>query len=189
MLERGDTISYAGKKFENKTAYQIALCEGDEVMAEKMRDNYLVANPENGPAILEAQFNEVFPRGYAAHLEEQKQSADEFEQNYLNPLIEAFEKATMDDLQAALEKRATNSELCQKLKEFRAAFEALSQRENVYNPNHLLKLFDNQKVEWWRTKFGGNHGLYLDLFWRQVIGWEERFMPANYAQACKWESS
>lgn len=187
---KGTVKDYSDRVVDNATPFQAALRAGDEIMAQKIKEIYLASaadgeTKQKKQQQLDEQFNAVFPHGYAAHLEEQKLSADKFEHEYLNPLVAAFDDATIDELQAILEKRDNSSKLSQKLNEFKAAFHQLSLSENVYNPNHLLKVFEkyNAKFDAWYNKFKDNNWLHLDLFWRQVIGWEERYMPANYAQA------
>jgi hypothetical protein len=183
--QKATVVNYSGRTIDEATPFQMALREGDEIMAEKIKTSYLESNPD-GEALLEAQYNEIFPDGYAAHLEEQKQSADSFERDYLDPLIETITNASPADLEAALNKDENGSELCQKLNAFKVTFTALSYRESVYNPLHLIKALDKRESkysEWYINDDNPHRWLRLDLFWRQVIGWEERYMTANYAQS------
>ena len=184
--ERTTVVDYSGRTVDNATPFQMALRAGDEIMAKKIKAIYLQYDHDNGQTLLDAQFNEVFPLGYAAHLQEQKVSADTFERDHLNPLVEAISNASPADLQAALDKRDNGSALVQALNAFKAAFADLSLREKVFNPNHLLKAFEkyDAKFDAWYVN-GDNpcRWLRLDLFWRQVTGWEERYMTANYAQS------
>jgi len=183
LVEQKATVTdYSNRAVNDATPFQMALRAGDEIMAKKIKAIYLAANPGEGQAVLDAQFNEAFPNGYAAHLEEQKRSADEFERNVLNSLVAAFYRASVADLKSSLRKRDNGSELCRKLREFKDAFHALSMQEKVYNPNHLRKVFQEYD-DWYDDCDNGPRWLQSNLFWRQVIGWEERYMTANYAQS------
>lgn len=187
LFEQKATVTdYSGRVVDNATPFQMALRAGDEVMAKKIKAIYHAANPEDAQAELDAQCNEIYPYGYAAHLEEQKRRANLFECDIVNPLIVAFNNASTVDLQTALEKRNNGSELHLKLQAFKDAFHRLSMEEKSYNPNHLLKVFEeyNRKIDAWNSNDDNpNYWLWLDLFWRQVIGWEERYMATNFLQS------
>lgn len=178
VTRKSTTADYSGRILEDVTPYQIALQAGDEVLAEKIRDIYLEHDPENGQSELDTQWNEVFGQGFDVHLEAQKAEAEAFEHDFINPLVDAITNASPDKLQAALDKQFDNgSELCNQLNAFRAACESRSHHEKVFNPFHLLKAFEkyNEKLDPWSVS-------RLRLFWRQVIGFEQRYLPANYAQ-------
>ncbi|HSW69928.1 MAG TPA: hypothetical protein VLI69_07265 [Gammaproteobacteria bacterium] len=178
--EKATVVDYSGREVDNATPFQAALRAGDDIMAYKIKIIYLEHNPRDGQAVLNAQFNEVFPDGCIAHLETQTTSANNFERNYLNPLVDAITNASDADLQAALNKRDNGSALSRALTVFKNEFDALSRREKVFNPCHLQKVFakyDKKFNAWYHPDWSR-----LDLFWRQVIGWEERYLPANYAQ-------
>ena len=66
---------------------------------------------------------------------------------------------------------------CSALKKFREAFTCLSKSEKVFNPQHLLRAFSlyDEKFDSWSWD-------QRDLFVRQVIGFLQRFLPANIAQ-------
>jgi hypothetical protein len=198
-FEKGITTDYAGRKYSGLTAFQIALCTGDEIMAMKMMDIFIAAYPETGKAELDKQFDAIFPfetaNGYEAHLAAQRASADQFMQDVIEPLIKVFNgidprtgemnEHIIEDLNAALEKRDNGSALCQALNQFRKIFTELSQGENVFNPWHLLKAFEKYSAMfngWYGDGTDPNRWLRLDLFWRQVIGFMQRFLPANFAQ-------
>jgi len=185
VTEKRTVIDYSDREVDDATPFQMALRAGDEVMAEKIKDLYLRANPENGQQELDNQFNEIFPDGYESHLRAQQQAADDFERDYLNPLIEAITNASRQDLDAALAKQYNDSVLHQRLTAFKTAFDELSKNEKIYNPNHLLKAFKkyDENFDRWRDKFNDNHWRHVDLFWRQVIGWQQRYMTTNYAQS------
>lgn len=184
--QKGTVISHSGRALENDTPYQIAIREGDEEMAEKIKTIYLEHDPQNVQAILDAQFNEVFPHGHAAHLEAQKAIAAEFERTYLNPLVDAITNASRADLQAALAKRDNGSTLCSSLRTFKEAVHTLAHQEKVFNPYLLDKVFAkrNEKFDaWYVNDQNPDRWLRLDLLWCQGVGREQRYLPANYMQA------
>lgn len=190
--EKGITTDYSGRKYSGLTAFQIALCALDNEMAGKMKAIFLEAYPETGQRELDAQFNEVFPNGFDTHLAEQQASAEAFEHDIIDPLVKVFDEIDPDtneenvnDLKAALRKENNHSKLCQALNQFRDAFTQLAHIEAVFNPLHLLKAFDkyNDKLEEWYVDENNPHcWLRVNLFWRQFIGFIQRFLPANFAQ-------
>lgn len=188
MKQKANVIDYSGRIVDHATPFQMALRAGDDVMADKIKALYIVLDPENGQEVLDTQFKEIFPRGIAQHLKEQKQSANNFEQDYLNPLVDAIIKAPHDDILAALGKYNNDSVLCTELNRFKTGFTEISLREKIYNPWHLVKAFekycDVDRARWLSGGYEPTHRLkQLLLFWRQVIGWEERYMTTNYVQS------
>lgn len=180
---KATVINYSGRTIDIATPYQAALREGDDVMAEKIKTIYLAYNP-NGQAILDAQFNEVFPNGYAAHLEAQKISANDFDRDFLNPLVGLFTNASDDDLIAVFEQKDNGSTLYRMLGTFKNIFSLLSHHEKVFNPYHLQKvldMYDTKANEWYPLE--KDRRWRSVLLWRHVVGWVERYLPANYVQA------
>ena len=186
LIERKATVvDYSGRVVDDATPFQAALRAGDEIMAEKMKAIYLEANPDKGQAVLDEQYHEVFPKGYAVHLREQQENATEFLRDILNPLLWTMQRASEHDLIEVCEKRDNHSELLGALNKFRAVFTTVSCSEKVFNPYHLLKAFEkhNEKEFEIDSYYVARHLFLRDLFWRMVIGWQERFLPANYAQS------
>lgn len=186
--EKGITTDYSGRKYSDLTAFQIALCALDNEMAEKMKAIFLKAYPETGQRELDEQFNEVFPKGFDAHLAEQQASAEAFEHDIIDRLVKVFDGIDpdtnevnahiIDDLEAALRKEQNHTKLYQALNQFRDAFTQLAHSEAVFNPLHLLKAFKkyNDKLEeWCADEDNSNHWPRVNLFWRQVIGFMQRF--------------
>jgi len=179
LLQRGNVTDYSGRKYDNLTPFQAALITGDIEMAEMLKPFF--ACLENGEAEMQNQVTELFPEGIKKHETDQKgKSKTEFEPR-LNELIEAIKKASDENLAAALYNQCNNSILYLALKKFRDEFTELSQ-EKIFNPHYLLAAF-----EAYANKFDWNnpdpHWDKLDLLWRHVIGFVQRFLPATYAQA------
>ena len=72
----------------------------------------------------------------------------------------------------------TTSALGQAIKAFREDFTATSMKETFFNPQHLIEAFNVyvQQYNSWDVN-------QLCLFWSQVIGYIQRFLPSCYAQA------
>jgi hypothetical protein len=72
-----------------------------------------------------------------------------------------------------------------RIEEFRRQFSELSNNEKIFNPHHLLRAFEVYNALWDQCERDGSDPDYKkrDLFWRQIIGYTQRFMPACYAQA------
>lgn len=193
-IEKGITTDYSGRKYSGKTAFQLALCAGDEVLAMKMKAIFLKAYPETGQAELDSQFAEIFPEGYEAHVRAQKAKVEEFERLYVNPLIDAIDGIdsvtgeinlnVIDDLIAAKQKRDNGSKLCQALNQFREAFTRYSMSDEVYNPYYLLNAYKKYDESYygWNAYEIHRRSSQKDLFWCQGIGFMQRFMTAIYGQ-------
>lgn len=193
-LEKGITTDFSGRKYSGKTAFQLTLCTGDEVLAMKMKAIFLKAFPETGQAELDGQFAEIFPESYEAHVRAQKAKAEEFERLYVNPLIDAIDGIdsvtgeinlnVIDDIIAAKQKRDNGSKLCQALNQFREAFTRYSMSDAVYNPYYLLNAYKKYDENYygWNAYELNRRSSQKDLFWCQGIGFMQRFVTAIYGQ-------
>ena len=91
--------------------------------------------------------------------------------------MQAISESSDDDVQKALHLELPNeTALWRGLEQFRADFTQRSSQETVFNPQHLLKAF-----ALYNSQFGTWSWNQRDLFWRQVIGFTQRFLPANTA--------
>ena len=182
LLYRGTASDFSGRKYDNLTPFQAALITGDIEMAEMMKpffDHLL-----NGEAEMQRQFSEIFPKGVEEHEKLQKQHAFNF-----SIIFAAIRSANKTDIDAALNKQNNGSALCRTLEAFRDEFTGISSNEKIFNPYHLLKAFEVynalcEQCDANRT-IGSAKQYYKkrDLFWCQIIGFCQRFMPACYAQA------
>lgn len=178
ILQHGDATDFSGRIYNSLTPFQAALVTGDNKMAEMIKP-YFDRLP-NGQAEMQKQVTEIFPQGIESHFVAQRLVSETEFNPMLKEVFAAIQNAAPEDLQSALNNECNNSRLYLVLNKFRAAFTDLSQREKIFNPNHLLKAFEvyASKFDWdtpdWHK---------LDLFWCQVIGFVQRFLPATYAQA------
>ena len=163
LIEKVTVIDYSRRKVKQKTAFQAALCAMDDelcaMLAEYMPKEEMVR-----------QYQAIFPEGHETYSQEQTQF--DFSQ-----IVQAVSKSSDADIRKALSlELPNNTKLWCNLEQFRADFTNRSSQEVVFNPQHLLKafeLYDSQFDRWiWNQR---------DLFWRQVIGFIQRFLPANIA--------
>jgi hypothetical protein len=177
LLSRENATDFSGRTYTDLTPFQAALVTGDDAMA-KMMKPYFDRLPD-GQASMQKQVSEIFPNGIEVHEATQKQKSKTNFEPMLNVVIAAIKGASPADLQAALSLKDNGSELCKALDTFRGAFTELSQ-EKIFNPHYLLAAFNAYENKFdWNTPDWNK----LDLFWRQVIGFVQRFLPATYAQA------
>ena len=163
LTEKVTVIDYSRRKVKQKTAFQAALCAMDDELCAMLAKSM----PKEEMA---RQYQEIFPEGHDAYY--QKQTPFDFSQ-----IVEAISQSSDADVQKALSLELPNQTvLWSGLEQFRADFTQRSSQETVFNPQHLLKafeLYDSQFDRWsWNQR---------DLFWRQVVGFVQRFLPANSA--------
>ena len=163
LTEKVTVIDYSRRKVKQKTAFQAALCAMDDelcaMLAKFMRKKEMVR-----------QYQEIFPEGHDAYY--QKQTPFDFSQ-----IVATISESDDADVQKALSLELSNQTvLWSGLEQFRADFTQRSSQETVFNPQHLItafELFDSQFGKWdWNKR---------NLFWRQVVGFIQRFLPANMA--------
>ena len=179
---------YSGRKFRNITAFQAALCTYDVEMW-KMIEFYF-EKIENGQEQKLKQINEIFP-----------DSKLPIQRSYdFSQIIRAITDSSNTDVKAALEMQQSNSTLCQALGKFRTDFKNLSLKEQCFNPRHLLealKVYMHQltcftddpyygvtdEITYYIRIYSTWNRCKCDLFWRQVIGYIQRYVPSCFAQA------
>lgn len=156
---------YSDHSFKNMTAFQAALCVQDVEMWKMLEECFKTL--ANGQEAKAHQFDEVFPHG----LPVQQVSYD------FTSLVAAINNSTDREIEASLDKEVNDSDLCQELQKFRREFTDLSMNEHYFNPQHLRKAFDiyDEHYQNWTDH-------QRDLFWRQVIGFVQRFLPPYFAQ-------
>jgi len=177
LLERRATVTDpVGRVYENFTAYQVALFAGDTKMCEMMHP-FFAKHRGDGEAMRLAQCDNVFPEGVQAVIGEQV-TYD------FDGLIEAIGEASNDDIKNQLKDKITDSPLGQAINEFRRNFTTLSKQEQHANLKHLLEAFrayaEDERIAAW--EHDGNYEK-MDVFWRQVIGFVQLFLPECDKQA------
>lgn len=186
LSNSAETIDFSGKLITELTALQAALCAGDTDMVKMMRPYF--DKLEDGSQLLAEQIDAVFLEGYDAHLHAQNEATFNFDN-----IFTTIAHASDDDTRIALSLSGAQFEqsdearskddseltLIEALNRFREALSQHSLSETTYNPQHLIKalslywsVLDN---DWSLPK--------RDLFYRQVIGFCQRFVPACTAQA------
>lgn len=151
----------------------------------------LIKELPNGEALLQAQFDNVFARVQrplnkdekalsprqlweeALDAKERELKADCFD---FTDITNAIKTASREDVKAALDNPGANhgSALDAALATFKQAFHNQAFRELHANPFHLLKAIEIYVSQ----DFNGLSHDQCDLFWRQVIGHVERYLPA-----------
>lgn len=164
---------YSGLLIKELTPFQAALCRGDVEMCEMMKPFF--AQLENGQAELQRQYDEIFPNGIEARVAQQQKEVFDF-----TPILDVIKHASDDDVQTALNKEFDNeNSLNLALNQFREQFQNKSFSEMIFNPYHLLRAYQMYNDEFDNLATWDKR----DLFWRQVIGFVQRYLPACYAQA------
>ncbi len=162
LTEKVTVKDYSGRKVK-QTAFGAALCAMDEGLC-KMLANYMTQEEKN------SQYQAIFPAGHEAYY--QAQTAFDFTQ-----IADTISNSNNADVEKALSlERPNTTPLWVALEQFRTDFTQRSNQEAVFNPLHLIKAFELYKVKYnnWTSK-------QQDLFWRQVVGYVQRFLPANIA--------
>lgn len=163
LTEKVTVIDYSRRKVKQKTAFQTALCTMDDELC-AMLAHYMPKDE------LIRQYHEIFPKKHETY--SQEQTPFDFSQ-----IVETISQSSDADVEKALSLELPNdTALWRSLEQFRSDFTNRSSQEAVFNPQHLLQafdLYDSQFNQWsWNQ---------ADLFWRQVIGYVQRFLPANIA--------
>lgn len=171
LLSKGRVVDYSGRSIEG-TAFQMALGAEDvkyhaneECMAE-MIQRYLKELP-NGESEIQTQIQEQFPEGW--EVKENERSKNDLAA--LKKVVNAIAKSKEGDAcEAALE-------------EFRKYLkpEGVITTGKHFNPQLLIEAFNLYDKNY--NSFGDYYSRKNILCWRKVIGYIQRFLPANYAQA------
>jgi len=178
-----------GKLITGLTPLQAAICAGDDKMI-RMMEEVLQQQGYDSKAEIARQFAEIFPEGIDAVETAQKDAADKFKKSTLQNLLNAINAATPEQVQFELE--TPGRELNQPddylntiLHKFRRWFTATSYQEQeaeqkrIFNPLYLAEAF-----EFYVANFDKFKNLECrDLYWRQVIGYIQRHVPA-----CLWQA-
>ncbi|HVC49421.1 MAG TPA: hypothetical protein VND43_04555, partial [Burkholderiales bacterium] len=162
LTEKVTVKDYSMRKCKG-TVLQLALSTMDDEMCE------MLAKYMNKDEITR-QYQAVFPEGHEKYYAEQKP----FD---FSAIVDAISQGSNADVEKALDLELPNpTALWSKLEQFRANFTKHSKAETGFNPQHLIKAFElyNHKFDSWDWN-------RRDLFWRQVIGYTQRFLPANMA--------
>lgn len=140
---------------------------------------------------MQQQFSAIYPDGIDSVEHAQQTLAQNFKTAALNGIFVIINAATDAEIQYELNtpgKNNSGSMLNQELHNFRQRVSDTLNQEQIFNPLYLLKAF-----EIYYEKFNNFHGNQDGsdrlrnnrqmLFWRQVIGYIQRYLPAYYLQA------
>lgn len=196
-------IDYSGREYKNYSIWQLSICAWDSDMCEMM----LQYADYNTRETLLNQTNELLSSNPNKYNEIDEKILDEIARtenlNLDNPFecISAYQKHNSYDFQEIFNiiinapaadikdqldnpREGQDSDIRAAINNFRKLFDDTSKREKIFNPYHLynaLKFyaenynnFRGSAEEQWKQR---------DLFWRQIIGWTQRYVPACYAQA------
>lgn len=159
LLVKATTQDYSGRIIEG-TAFQAALGAHDSIMANKML-RYFDKMDYLQEGAVTRQFDEVFPEGVEAQFLKEQENAYDFK-----ALIEAIRNGQkVEDA----------------LAEFREVMTAQKHIKNGshFNIHHLINAYDAYVTH--LDALGNQNN--RKLFWQKVIGFIQRQIPANYAQA------
>ena len=163
LLTEKVTVTDYSRRKQKGTAFQLALRAMDNEMCE-MLAKYMKKDE------VARQYQAVFPEGHEKYYAGQKP----FD---FTDIVNAISKSSKDDVEKALDLELPNdTALWSKLEQFRTDFTRHARAEAVFDPQHLIKAF-----ELYDLKFDSWDWNRRDLFWRQVIGYTQRFLPANMA--------
>src|SRR3990167_354989 len=163
LTEKQTVTDYSRRKIKHKTAFQVALCAMDDelcsILARHMPQEELIS-----------QYQAIFPAGHKNF--SATQTAFDF-----GSIIDVISHSSNADVEKALSLELPNTTaLWCNLEQFRTNFTQHAKQETVFNPQHLLKAFEDYNGNY--TAWNDNQ---RDLFWRQVVGYVQRFLPANIA--------
>lgn len=164
LCAKSSAIDFSGRIFSRVTPFQAALLCHDTVLIKKMEAFF--DKVDGGQEEKINQFIELFPEGLPN------------QQNYkFNNIIQVILNSSQNDIEKALLNEQNDTQICLALNTFRNDFAALSRNELFFNPNHLLRAYRHfeQSNAWLPPQ--------QKLFWCQVIGYIQRFLPACYVQA------
>lgn len=171
----GSAIDHSGRKYTNLTPFQAAIYVCDVKMCQ------MIIRFFEGHDQLTAQLKAKFPNGIDAYMQNQQQVENVFD---FNEIANAIKTASDQEIDIALSKnfaQATN--LNTALEEFRRNFDLQAQAELTFNPHHLAEAFralKNHFILSFDDEISSNPR--KELFWRQVIGYVQRYLPAGIAQ-------
>lgn len=157
---------YSGRTLTG-TAMQLAYGAQDAEMCDMLLGYF--DQLEKGREEALRQIREEFPEG--------QPTAAAFN---FNSILQAIKNASDQAVQNALTHVQDTSSLSQALDNFREAFTALSLQEGShFNPRHWLEALTVYDREFDHFKDRKQR----DLFWRQVVGYVQRYLSSCYAQA------
>jgi hypothetical protein len=174
----GSAVDYSGRYFSG-TAFQAALATGDVEIADMVKKHFDLQSHDT--SMIKQQYNVIFPQecgGIDGHLAKQAQNVFDF-----TAINTAIKEALLEDVLKVLALQDNDSTLYRSLHKFRQAFTQHSHREPVFNPLHLIDAYALYDTTWEVTPATDfNNYAKRALFWRHILGFVQRFLPACDAQ-------
>lgn len=170
VLLAGNIVTPGGLTVIRTTLLGCALGAGDAEMAAMIIPFYSDLQIEGGEEVMAKELE-----CYRPHIEGMLDEKNYYDLRWLFNIIK---ESSNDDIQAALNKVENNSKLCQALIQFRNDVRPGKIKIGMhYNYQNLIHAFDMLDREWNNLKNGNNYDK-CDLVWCQVIGYEQRGLPA-----------
>ena len=166
LRAKSTATDYSNRTFKKVTPFQAALLSHDVTLWKKIEPFFDIF-PDGKEEKLQ-QFKEIFPQGLP------EQSAYD-----CSALIYIISNSSDADLQTLLDNPLdTTTMLGQVINAYRQEFKKLAMEKKIFNPEHLVTAF-NIYTQQFRSWLAKQHY----IFWSQVIGYMQRFLPTCYAQA------
>lgn len=213
LLDASATVTdISGKEIKGLTPLQAAICASDVDMVHMIFD-VLQHKLQVGihlnfePATeIQRQFDEIYPEGMYTVEAVQKAQAQAFKDSTLTQIFAAIRAATAEQINFELNTHnkeiiiATETELrfeqenpgiiserrplSVALHNFRLQVAHISKQERIFNPFNLIAAFELYCEQYNNFNDNGNMPFGKKaLWWRQVIGYIQRHLPAYYLQA------
>ena len=165
LYARGTAADFSGRSFKDVTAFQASVLTHNWILWKKIE--LCFARLDDGIARKKEQFDEI-----SSHCIPGTTSYD------FASLLAVIAESPSGDIAAMLKKEKNDTPICKAIECFRENFSALAMSEIYFNPQHLIKA-----VEYYNQRFSYWSWIQRHLFWRQVIGFIQCFLPACYAHA------
>lgn len=185
----------SGKEIKGLTPLHAAICAGDVDMVQMMQE-VLQQKLQSGVQLgfepeveMQRQFTAIYPDAIDSAAAAQQATGESFKASDLRVIFDAINAAQDEEVQAELinpGQELPGSALNKALRDFRAQFTDLSNQEQIFNPFYLLKAFELYAEQFDDYNGNANSGDQWNrrmLFWRQIIGYMQRHLPACYLQA------
>lgn len=151
LLLEAATFTYCGRKFENRTALQLMLSQGNTGMITKLKPYF--AKLPHGQEEMAKQFYAQFPHGI-----------DQTEPFDFTNITRAIIKSSPAERLAA--QWGGQNTFSKALTQFKLKFDACLWQANTFSPNYLLEAFTVYAREFYNFKNWDQR----DSFWEAVVG-------------------
>jgi len=168
LLHRATVVDYSGRTIKKASAYEAALGALDDDMAEMIAPYFDKLQSVDGKQERIDQFNKQFPKGIP-----------ELKPYDFSALVKIITESSDEAIQAQLEHKDCDTPICNAINHFRKDMSPREVSSGLhFNHQTLINAFEvyNEQYDGWSAN-------KRNLFWRQVIGYVQRLLPACDAQA------